>query len=82
MCCLGSIALCMGEILKEAQRLEAHILDLNNLQVTTGNSRYAECILSGTRQTCCVPYLPSAAMETFGKHIILDRKPYLPSALK
>jgi len=35
VCCLGSIALCMGEILKEAQLLEAHILDLNNLQLTT-----------------------------------------------
>ncbi|CAD6266555.1 unnamed protein product [Miscanthus lutarioriparius] len=41
VCCLGSIALCMGEILKEAQRLEAHILDLNNLQVTTGNTQGA-----------------------------------------
>jgi hypothetical protein len=35
LCCLGSIALCMGEILKEAQLLEAHILDLNNLQLST-----------------------------------------------
>jgi hypothetical protein len=35
LCCLGSIALCMGEILNEAQRLEAHILDLNNLQLST-----------------------------------------------
>ena len=35
VCGLGSIALCMGEILKEAQLLEAHILDLNNLQLTT-----------------------------------------------
>jgi hypothetical protein len=32
VCCLGSIALCMGEILKEAQ---LHILDLNNLQLST-----------------------------------------------
>lgn len=30
VCCLGSIVLCMEEILKEARRLEAHILDLNN----------------------------------------------------
>ncbi|KAJ1273644.1 hypothetical protein BS78_05G000500 [Paspalum vaginatum] len=30
--CLGTIALCMAEIVKEAQRLEAHILDLNSLQ--------------------------------------------------
>ncbi|KAL6640619.1 hypothetical protein ACP70R_021742 [Stipagrostis hirtigluma subsp. patula] len=28
VCCLASMALCMGEIIKEALRLEAHILDL------------------------------------------------------
>ncbi|KAK8450280.1 hypothetical protein SEVIR_7G340557v4 [Setaria viridis] len=32
VCCLGSMGLCMGEIIREAQRLEAHIIDLNNLQ--------------------------------------------------
>jgi hypothetical protein len=35
VCCLGSIALWMAEILKEAQRQKAHILDLNNLQLST-----------------------------------------------
>jgi hypothetical protein len=29
VCCLGSIAMCMGESLKEAQQLEAHIIDLS-----------------------------------------------------
>ncbi|TKV98828.1 hypothetical protein SEVIR_8G000900v4 [Setaria viridis] len=32
VCCLGSMGLCMGEIIREAQLLEAHIIDLNNLQ--------------------------------------------------
>ncbi|XP_062203075.1 uncharacterized protein LOC133905322 [Phragmites australis] len=31
-CCVASIGLCMGEITKEALRLEAHILDLKLLQ--------------------------------------------------
>ncbi|CAN6171607.1 unnamed protein product [Urochloa humidicola] len=31
-CCLGSMGLCMREIIREAQRLEAHIIDLNNMQ--------------------------------------------------
>jgi len=30
--CLASMGLCMGEIIREAQRLEANIIDLNNLQ--------------------------------------------------
>ncbi|CAN6339287.1 unnamed protein product [Urochloa humidicola] len=32
VCCLGSMGLCMGEIMREAQRLEAHIIHLNNMQ--------------------------------------------------
>jgi len=30
--CLASMGVCMGEIIREAQRLEANIIDLNNLQ--------------------------------------------------
>lgn len=33
VCCLGSMGMCMGEIIREAQRLEAHVIDLNNLQL-------------------------------------------------
>jgi hypothetical protein len=32
VCCLASMGLCMGEIIREALRLEANIIDLNNLQ--------------------------------------------------
>ncbi|CAM0145726.1 unnamed protein product [Urochloa decumbens] len=32
VCCLGSMGLCIGEIITEARRLEAHIIHLNNMQ--------------------------------------------------
>ncbi|CAN6348723.1 unnamed protein product [Urochloa humidicola] len=32
VCCLGSMGLCMREIIREARRLEAHIIHLNNMQ--------------------------------------------------
>ncbi|CAN6361994.1 unnamed protein product [Urochloa humidicola] len=32
VCCLGSMGLCMGAIIREARQLEAHIIHLNNMQ--------------------------------------------------
>ncbi|CAN6335313.1 unnamed protein product [Urochloa humidicola] len=32
VCCLGSMGLCMGAIIREARQLEAYIIHLNNMQ--------------------------------------------------